>query len=89
MTLTEIAKQMLEDVDRYTTMQEVDIPKLVQARTHKKRRINKKWAQKYGQKVVYVKTRAKVADITVDNVIEFCREKNLPLPDEFINNTTK
>ena len=84
MTLTEIAKQMLEDVDRYTTVQEVDIPKLVQARTHKKKRINKKWLRRYGQKLTYVRTKAKVADITVDNVVEFCREKGLSLPDEFL-----
>jgi hypothetical protein len=89
MTLTEIAQQMLKDIDKYTTTQEVDVPKLVQARTHNKKRINKQWAKRYGQRLIYVRTRARVADITVDNVIEFCREKNLPLPDEFINNTTK
>ena len=47
-----IAKQMLEDVDRYTTVQEVDVPKLVQARTHKKKRINKKWRKRYGVREV-------------------------------------
>jgi hypothetical protein len=35
-------------------------------------------------KVVYEKKMAKVADITLDNVIEFCQEKGLPLPDEFL-----
>ena len=86
MTLQEIAQEMLKEVDRYATLKEVQIPKLVQARTHKKRRINKKWAKRYGTKVIYKKKVAKVADITLDNVIEFCAEKGLPLPDEFLNN---
>ena len=47
MTLQEIAMEMLKEVDRYTTVKEVEIPKLVQARTHKKKRINKKWKKRY------------------------------------------
>ena len=86
MTLQEIAQEMLKEVDRYATLKEVQIPKLVQARTHKKRRINKKWAKRYGTKVVYQKKIAKVADITLDNVIEFCAEKQIPIPEEFLNN---
>lgn len=84
MTLQEIAEMMLEEVDRYAVSKEVDVPKMVQARTHKKKRINKKWAKRYGMKVVYEKKAAKVADITLDNVIEFCQEKGLPLPIEFL-----
>ena len=84
MTLQEIAQEMLKEIDRYTVTKEVDVPKLVQARTHKKRRINKKWAKRYGTKVVYKKKMAKVADITVNDCIEFCREKGLPLPDELL-----
>ena len=87
MTLQEIAQEMLKDVDRYATLKEVEIPKLVQARTHKKRRVNKKWLKRYGTKVVYKKKMAKVADITLENVIEFCAEKGLPLPEEFLFNT--
>lgn len=86
MTLQEIAELMLEDVDRYATVQEVEVPTLIQARTHKKKRINKKWRKRYGMKVVFEKKRAKVADITIDDVVEFCSEKGLPLPDEFLQN---
>lgn len=86
MTLQEIAQEMLKDVNRYAKVQEVEIPKLVQARTHKKRRINKKWKKRYGMKVVYKKQKAKVADITVQDVIEFCIEKCLPMPEEFRQN---
>ena len=84
MTLQEIATEMLKDIDRYAVSKEVEVPKMVQARTHKKWRVNKKWAKRYGMKMTYEKKMARVADITLDNVIEFCQEKGLPLPDEFL-----
>lgn len=86
MTLQEIAQEMLQDIDRYAVTKEVDVPKLVQARTHKNWRINKKWAKRYGTKVIYEKKMARVADITVEDVLQFCQEKNLPIPIEFLNN---
>ena len=86
MTLQEIAEMMLKEVDRYAVRKEVEVPKMVQARTHKKWRVNKKWLKRYGMKMVYEKKMAKVADITLENVLEFCQEKNLPLPIEFLNN---
>jgi hypothetical protein len=87
MTLQEIAQEMLQDIDRYAVTKEVEVPKLVQARTHKKWRVNKKWAKRYGTKVIYEKKMARVADITINDVIEFCSEKGLPLPDEMLNTT--
>ncbi len=84
MTLQEIAEMMLKEVDRYAVRTIVDVPKMVQARTHKKGRVNKKWAKRYGMKIVYEKKAAKVADITLDDVIEFCQEKGLPLPVELL-----
>ena len=84
MTLQEIAQEMLKDIDKYTVVKEVEVPIVVQARTHKKRRIKKKWAKRYGTKVVFQKKMAKVADITIDMVIEYCHEHRLPLPDEFL-----
>ena len=86
MTLQEIAQEMMKDIGRYAKKQEVDLPKLVQARTHKKRRINKKWKKRYGMKVIYTKQVATVADITVQDVIDFCVEKGLPMPEEFKQN---
>lgn len=86
MTLQEIAQEMLKEIDRYTVLKDVEVPKFVQARTHKKKRINKKWKNRYGMKVVYEIKKAKVADITVDDCIEFCKEKGLPLPEEFLIN---
>ena len=86
MTLQEISQEMMKDIERYATVKEVDVPKLVQARTHRKRRINKKWKKRYGMKVVYKKQMAKVADITVQDVINFCIENGLPMPEEFRQN---
>lgn len=87
MTLQEIAQEMLKDANKYAVTKEVEIPKLVQARTHKKWRTNKKWAKRYGMKLIYEKKMAKVADITVNDVVAFCYEKGLPLPDELLNAT--
>lgn len=84
MILQEIATEMLKEIERYAIRKEVDVPKMVQARTHKKKRINKKWARRYGTKIVYEKKMARVADITVDNVLEFCQEKGIPLPVELL-----
>ena len=83
MTLQEIAQEMMKDINRYAKTEEVEIPQLVQARTHKKWRTNKKWKKRYGMKVVYKKQKARVANITVEDVINFCIENNLPMPDEF------
>ena len=84
MTLQEIATEMLKEVDRYAVRKEVEVPKMVPMRTHKKHRIQKKWLKRFGTKVIYEKKMAKVADITLENVLDFCQEKNLPLPDEML-----
>ena len=85
MTIKELIPLLIED-GRYFTEGEAQIPKLVQARTHKKRRINKKWKKRYGEKVVYETKKAKRLDVTVERIIEFCADKGLPLPDEIIAN---
>lgn len=86
MIIQELVPLMIED-GRYFVEREAEIPKVVQARTHKKQRINKKWAKKYGYKTVYEVKKSKVMDVTLDNIIEFCSEKGLPLPDEFLTQT--
>ena len=84
MTLQEIAQEMLKDINRYAKEKEVEIPQLVQARTHKKARINKKWKKRFGDKVIFETKKAKVLDVTVERIVEFCSEKGLPLPDEML-----
>jgi len=84
MNLQDIAQEMLKEADKYAVLKETEIPKLVPVRTHKKKRIKKKWLKRYGTKVVYEKKMAKVIDVTMDLVVEFCHEKGLPLPDELL-----
>ena len=84
MTLQEIATEMLKEVDRYAVRKEVEVPKMVPMRTHKKHRIQKKWLKRFGTKVIYEKKMALVADITLENVLDFCQEKGLSLPDEML-----
>lgn len=83
MTLNEIVSMMVED-GGYFVEKDAEIPKVVQVKAHKKKRINKKWAKRYGYKTVYEIKKAKVMDVTIDNVVEFCVKKQIPLPDEFL-----
>ena len=85
MTIQELVSLLIED-GRYFTEGETQVPKLVQARTHKKWRINKKWKKRFGDKIIYETKKAKVLDVTVERIVEFCAEKGLPLPDEIIAN---
>ena len=85
MKLQEVVSMMMED-GRYFVEMDAEVPKVVQIKTHKKKRINKKWAKRYGYKTVYETKKAKVMDVTIDNVVEFCRDKEIPLPDEFLQN---
>ena len=85
MTIQELVPLLIED-GRYFVESEVQVPKVVQVRKHKKWRINKKWKKRYGEKVVYETKKAKVLDVTIDTIVEFCAEKGLPLPDEFLQN---
>jgi hypothetical protein len=85
MTLQEIVLLMIED-GRYLVEKYVELPKVVRVKTHKKRRIDKKWEKYYGYKTIYETKKSKAMDVTIDNVVEFCLEKQIPLPDEFIGN---
>lgn len=85
MTIQELVPLLIED-GRYFVESEFQVPKVVQVRKHKKWRINKKWKKRYGEKVVYETKKAKVLDVTIDTIVEFCAEKGLPLPDEFLQN---
>lgn len=85
MTMQELIPLLIED-GRYFVEGETQVPKLVQVRTHKNWRINKKWKKRFGEKVIYETKKAKVLDVTIERVVEFCAEKGLPLPDEMLNN---
>jgi hypothetical protein len=54
------------------------------ARTHKKRRIAKKWLKRYGHKYVIETKKCKKIDVTLDLILEFCQKYGYPLPDEML-----
>ena len=83
MTMQELIPLLIED-GSYFTEGETQVPKLIQARTHRQRRINKKWLKRYGQKVIYETKKAKVLDVTIETIVEFCAARGLPLPDEML-----
>lgn len=85
MTIQDIVQELLKDPDKYAVESEEQIlvgtkPK----RTHKKRRIAKKWLKRYGVVPVYETKKCKKIDVTLDLIVEFCSEKGLPLPDEIL-----
>ena len=84
--MQELVPLLIED-GRYFTEEETQVPFLVQTRKHKKWKTNKKWLKRYGYKVVYKTQKAKVLDVTIERVVEFCAEKGLPLPDEMLTKT--
>lgn len=86
MTMQDIVQELLKDPDKYAVESEEQIlvgtkPK----RTHKKRRIAKKWLKRYGVVPVCETKKCKKIDVTLDLIVEFCSEKGLPLPEELIS----
>jgi hypothetical protein len=79
MDTTFITKEMLEDMWHPTGfVMQYYVPIMVQARWHKKKRINKKWLKRYGMKPdkVLVKMDANVVEYdTSDNTFEFNTKK--------------
>ena len=85
MTMQDIVQELLKNPDKYAVESEEQIlvgtkPK----RTHKKRRIAKKWLKRYGVVPVCETKKCKKIDVTLDLIVEFCSEKGLPLPEKLI-----
>lgn len=76
---TFITKEMLEDMwHPKSFVMQYYVPIMVQARWHKKKRINKKWLKRYGMKPdrVLVKMDASVVEYDIsDNTFEFNTNK--------------
>lgn len=53
---------------------DIQFKKFVQARKHKKRRINKKWLKRYGIKTVLVDTKGWMLKHCTDGTVEFIKE---------------
>lgn len=53
---------------------DIQFQKLVQARKHKKRRINKKWLKRYGYKTILVDAKGWKMRTNTDGTVEFIKE---------------
>ena len=83
--MQDIVQELLKEPNKYAVESEEQIlvgtkPK----RTHKKKRVAKKWLKKYGVVPVYETKKCKKIDVTLDLIIKFCSEKGLPLLDEIL-----
>ena len=66
------------DSERFPASYEIEYTKLVQARHHKKKRINKKWLKRYGYKQVRCKSNGwKLQCSSEDGTFEFVKEGRL------------
>ena len=83
--MQETINELMKHTDEYAVESVEQIPiGTKQKRTHHKRRINKKWAKRYGYKIVYSEKKCKKIDVTFDLIIDFCQKYGYPLPDEMI-----
>ena len=53
---------------------DIQFQKFVQARKHKKRRINKKWLKRYGYKTIWVDTKGWKMHLGTDGSVEFIKD---------------
>ena len=82
MTIQDIVQELLKEPDKYIIEREEMIPIGIEpVRKHKKRRIQKKYIKRYGMKTIYEKKKVKAIDVTMDMLLDFCQEKNIPITD--------
>ena len=76
---TEYGKSWFSEQHQYNFIIEYEIPIMIQARWHKKKRINKKWLKRYGMKpdVVKVKSNANVGEYHPDDSTFECDVDNI------------
>ncbi len=83
MTMQDIIDLLMQQPDKYAVDSYEWIPVGIKpARTHKKKRINKKWLKRYGVVTKYERKKCKKIDVTYQTIINFCYENGYPLPDE-------
>lgn len=61
------------DSAKFPDAYDIQFQKIVQARKHKKRRINKKWLKRYGVKTVLVETKGWKMKTNTDGTVEFIK----------------
>ena len=83
MKMQEVVNELMKHADEFAVESIEQIPVgTKQIKTHRKRRINKKWAKKYGYETIYEEKKCKKIDVTTDLIVEFCYKYGYPLPDE-------
>lgn len=82
MQMTELIQEIMKHANEYASesYETIYTGEMQQARTHKKKRINKKWKARYGMKPVSVKKKCKKIDVTPQLILDFCQKYNMPLP---------
>lgn len=73
MSTEEFYKTIGIDSTKLPDAYDIQFLKIVQARKHKKRRINKKWSKKYGVKTVLVKAKGWKINHNIDGTVEFIK----------------
>ena len=74
MSIKEFNKIIGVDLSDKPDAYDIQFKKFVQARKHKKRRINKKWLKRYGVKTVLVDTKDWMVKHCTDGTVEFIKE---------------
>lgn len=60
----------------FPEMFDIEYPKIVQTRKHRKKRINKKWLKKYGYKQIMVRSKGwKIRTYADDGTWEFVKDE--------------
>lgn len=60
-----------------TPKYDIKYKKVVQARKHKKKRINKKWLKRYGHRIITVTSKGWELTTNADGYLEFVRGENM------------
>lgn len=86
MTVQEIAMEIMANhLDEYAVESYEEIPMVVPKKRNHKRRIQKKWLKRYGQKLIYIKKKCKKIDVTIELIADFCMKYNYPMPQEILD----
>lgn len=85
MTMEQIVSELMKHANEYAVESIEKIPVgTKQKRTHRKKRINQKWAKRYGYITEYEEKKCKKIDVTTELIVEFCYTHGYPLPDELM-----
>lgn len=69
--LEALQQDILQNPDNFTIFLDTIVPiGMIQTRTHKRKRINKKWLKRYGEKMGYKKIHTKVTECVIENNLD-------------------